>query len=216
MAAEEQETTVAPLSETTEGLEDLAVSDNGNTSPEEGAADADAAAAAAAASALEDNIARKGKNAYYYAHDKQKQTHVFKWDGKPEPALIAREKSSDDSPAKSFLKAPSFHYAKSNITSYAFLNEEKVVKLYITMEQVGDKCADDDIQLDWDESSMSLTVKNYKEGDQCLSFGKLTANITNAKYKLKKDKIIVTLSKEKEGVEWHTINDKGAPDHEVV
>ena len=171
--------------------------------------------AATNASALEDNIARKGKNAYYYAHDKQKQTHVFKWDGRPEPALISREKSNDDLPAK-FHKSASFHYAKSNITSYAFLNEDKTVKLYITMEEVGDKCTDDDIHLDWDQSSMSLTVKNYKDEEQCLSFGKLTANITDAKYKLKKDKIIVTLQKEKEGVEWHTINDKGTPDHELV
>jgi hypothetical protein len=26
----------------------------------------------------------------------------------------------------------------------------------------------------------------------------------------------LTLKKEKEGVEWHTINDKGTPDHELV
>jgi hypothetical protein len=49
-----------------------------------------------------------------------------------------------------------------------------------------------------------------------LSFGKLTGKIVEAKYKLKKDKIILTLKKEKEGVEWHTINDKGTPDHELV
>jgi hypothetical protein len=222
MASEQQQEETAsptPVEEATDDVEKLSVSsdkNNGTTATEVIAADK--------ASALEDNIAKKGKNAYYYAHDKQKQTHVFKWDGKPEPALIGREKSNDDLPlATKFKKSQSFNYAASNITSYAFLNEDKVVKLYITMEEVGDKCTDEDIQLDWDESSLSLTVKNYKKDDdtntnpdQCLSFGKLTANITDAQYKLKKDKIILTLRKEQQGVEWHTINDKGTPDHEVV
>jgi hypothetical protein len=213
MTAEEQQQST--IDEATGDVEKLGVSDaQGAVGRAEDETSAEATAAANA-SALEHNIASKGKNAYYYAHDKQKQTHVFKWDGKPEPALISREKSNDDLPKK-FIKASSFHYAKSNITSYAFLNEDKAVKLYISMEQVGDKCTDADVQLDWDESSMSLTVKNYKDEDQCLSFGKLTANIVDAKFKIKKDKIIVTLKKEKEGVEWHTINDKGAPDHEVV
>jgi hypothetical protein len=167
------------------------------------------------ASALQDNIARKGKNAYYFAHA-HKATGP-KWDGKAEPKLLMKHSlSAEEIMKESMKKAPSFHYAKSNITSYAFLNEEKVVKLYISMEEVGDKCTDDDIQLDWDDSSLSLVVKNYKEDDQCLSFGKLTGKIVHAKYRLKKDKIILTLTKEKEGVEWHTINDKGAPDHELV
>jgi hypothetical protein len=166
-------------------------------------------------SALQDNIARKGKNAYYFAHA-HKATGP-KWDGKAEPKLLNKSATSTEELMKeSMKKAPSFHYAKSNITSYAFLNEEKVVKLYITMEAVGEKCTDDDIQLEWDESSLSLVVKNYKDDDQCLSFGKLTGKIVEAKYKLKKDKIILTLKKEKEGVEWHTINDKGTPDHELV
>lgn len=56
-------------------------------------------------------------------------------------------------------------------------------------------------------------MKNYKEEDQVLSFGKLTANITSATYKKKENRIIVTLKKEKEG-DWHTINDKGTPDPE--
>jgi hypothetical protein len=84
------------------------------------------------------------------------------------------------------------------------------------MEDVGEKCTEDDVTLDWNESSFSLVVKNYKEEDQCLSFGKLSGKISDAKFKLKPNKIILTLNKEKEGVEWHTINDKGAPDHELV
>jgi hypothetical protein len=164
-------------------------------------------------SALRDNIARKGKNAYYFAHA-HKATGP-QWDGKAEPKLLNKQASMVDEEEK-MKKAPSFLYHKSNITSYAFLNEDKVVKLYLSMEDVGEKCTEDDVTLDWNESSFSLVVKNYKEEDQCLSFGKLSGKISDAKFKLKPNKIILTLNKEKEGVEWHTINDKGAPDHELV
>ena len=154
--------------------------------------------------------------------------------GKAEPRSLSKDDltalslDDPDELLKHSGKISSFAYHKSNITSYAFLNEEKVVKLYITLEGIGEQCKDDDIQLDWNETSMSLVIKNYhkptetppEDGkqveDRCLSFGRLTAKISHAKYKIKPDKIIITLKKENPGVEWHTINDKGAPDHEVV
>ncbi|KAL3893598.1 MAG: hypothetical protein SGARI_008069, partial [Bacillariaceae sp.] len=148
------------------------------------------------ASALRDNIARKGKNAYYFAHA-HKATGP-KWDGKAEPKLLKKQASTVDDEEKK-KQTPSFQYHKSNITSYAFLNEEKVVKLYLTMEEVGEKCQEEDITLDWNESSFSLVVKNYLEEEQCLSFGKLSGKISDAKFKLKPNKIILTLKKEKEG-----------------
>lgn len=159
-------------------------------------------------SALQDNIERKGKNAYYYAHGHK--ANGPKWDGKQEPKLLAKQESQHE------FKKPAFDYSKSNIRKYAFLDDGKVVKLYIDLEGVGDKCSDEDILLDFTETSMSLVVNNYKEEEaMILSFGKLTASIDNATCKKKKDKLIVTLTKTNEG-EWHTINDKGAPDHEMV
>jgi hypothetical protein len=175
-------------------------------------------------SALQDNIARKGKNAYYFAHAHKANGPT--WDGKAEPRLLQKHSSNYDdnnnnpttttSYGDLLKKAPSFLYHKSNITSYAFLNEEKVVKLYITMEEVGEQCTTDDICLDWDEQSFCLMVRNFKEEDHCLSFGKLSGKIVDATFKLKPNKIILTLTKEKEGVEWYTIADKGSPDHEFV
>ena len=197
------------------------MTDDGGVSPD-----------AASASALEDNIATKGNNSYYFAH--KHKANGPKWDGKAEPKSLSRDDMkalSLEDPTK-LLKEPgkvaSFAYHKSNITSYAFLNEEKVVKLYITMEGIGEQCTDEDVTLDWNESSLSLVIKNYRKPtttpaqdgtppeDRSLSFGRLTAKISHAKYRLKPDKIILTLKKEKPGDEWHTINDKGAPDHEVV
>jgi hypothetical protein len=161
-------------------------------------------------SALRENIERKGKNAYYYAHGHKADGP--KWDGKAEPKLLSRQSSVE---GHRVSKASSFEYYKSNITTYAFLDEAMKVKLYIDMEGVGEKCTGEDVQLDFTESSLSLVINNYKPQPQCLSFGKLTADIKNATFLKKKDRIVLTLTKAEEG-EWHTINDKGSPDHEVV
>jgi hypothetical protein len=161
-------------------------------------------------SALRENIEVKGKNAYYYAHG-HKATGP-KWDGKVEPKLLSRQSFVE---GHRVSKTASFEYYKSNITTYAFLDEGMKVKLYIDMEGVGEKCTGEDVQLDFTETSLSLVINNYKPQPQCLSFGKLTADIEKATFLKKKDRIILTLTKAEEG-EWHTINDKGTPDHEVV
>ena len=173
-------------------------------------------------SALRENIDSKGKNAYYYAHG-HKATGP-KWDGKVEPKLLSRQSSSsgvEGHGVSSHKTASSFEYYKSNITTYAFLDDETKVKLYIDMKGVGEKCTAEDIQLDFTETSLSLVVNNYKPEKQCLSFGKLFADIKNATFLKKKDRIILTLTKADAGASgeqqcWHTINDKGSPDHEVV
>jgi hypothetical protein len=174
-------------------------------------------------SALRENIDTKGKNAYYYAHG-HKATGP-QWDGKVEPKLLSTSGSSKSSnsvggaagaaaaaAAGLTPEGVSFeYYYQNNITKYAFLDDDKKVKLYIDMEGVGEKCTDQDITLDFTVSSLSLVVHNYKQSQpaQCLRFGKLTADIQNATFLKKKDKIILTLTKAVQGEEWHTINDKG-------
>lgn len=170
-------------------------------------------------SALHDNIERKGKNAYYYAHS-HKATGP-KWDGKAEPKLLSSSASSSHE-GHHLPTIKGYEYHKSNITKYAFLDDGPKLKLYIDMEGVGDACTDGDITLDYTDTSLCLVVNNYKKPgspdssddkppeEQCLSFGRLTGEITNATYRLKKDKIILTLTKSNEGEEWHTINDKGS------
>lgn len=160
-------------------------------------------------SALQDNIERKGKNAYYFAHA-HKSTGP-KWDGKQEPKLLAKQESQHHE-----FKKPAFDYSKSNIRKYAFLDEPNAVKLYIELEGIGETCSNEDIVLEYTSTSMSLVIQNYNPNEPlCLVFGKLTASIEDATWKKKKDKLIVTLTKTNEG-EWHTICDKGTPDHQVV
>lgn len=221
-----------------------------------------------AKSALQDNIESKGKNAYYFAH--AHKANGPKWDGKPQPRLLAKHSSSDvmknddSSPltadnnatnveqeagglqilsisdhSQSLIKGlkhgkSSFDFTKSNITKYAFLDEGKKVKIYIEMKGVGDLCNnEDDVQLDWNERSFSLKVFNYcvpsandtmgeeeKKDVQCLSFGRLHGSISKAIVKVKKDRIILTLSKKtdegEEPVEWPSIAQKGDDEHEIV
>jgi hypothetical protein len=193
-------------------------------------------AAAEKKSALQDNIDRRGTNAYYYAHSHRATGPA--WDGKAEPKLLATHQVQQ---GHKVLSRTAFDYAASNITTYAFLDDGPKVKLYIDLEGVGERCKDDDVTLDYAETSLCLKIANYHppatvvagatgavagEGDQseappappirCLCFARLSGSISSASFKLKANRIILTLAKTNAEEEWHTINDKGAPDHEVV
>ena len=170
-------------------------------------------------SALQDNLERKGKNAYYFAH--AHKANGPEWDGKVEPKLLSRHSSVEGHLVDAGTTAATFDYSKSNITTYSFLDDGSKVKLYIDMENVGELCSDDDVTLDYTSRSLSFTLQNYnaataKSSTQILRFGKLTGDISNATFRLKKDKVILTLTKSDETKVWHTINDKGQPEHEVV
>ena len=199
----------AEMNATNEEMENMQVSDA--SSPANEAQQDHLVDDARQMSALQDNIERKGKHAYYFAH--AHKANGPKWDGKIQPKLLSSSSNLEQTKPASVA---SFEYHKSNITSYAFSDEGTSVKLYIPLEGVGEKCTEENITLDWTEQSFCLVVNNYEDQSRCLSFGKLTDRITSANYKLKQDKVIVVLKKESEEKEWHTINDKGTPDHEIV
>jgi hypothetical protein len=170
-------------------------------------------------SALQDNLERKGSNAYYFAH--AHKANGPQWDGKVEPRLLSRHSSVEGHMVVAGTTAATFDYSKSNITTYSFLDDGIKVKLYIDMEGVGEICSDDDVTLDYTNRSLSFTLRNYnndatKNSPQILRFSRLTDDISNATFRLKKDKVILTLTKVDASKVWHTINDKGQPDHEVV
>lgn len=50
--------------------------------------------------------------------------------------------------------------AKSNITNYAFLDEDSKVKIYVNLPGVGD-CDDGNIALEYTARTLCLTIKNY-------------------------------------------------------
>ncbi|KAL9178657.1 hypothetical protein ACHAXT_001995 [Thalassiosira profunda] len=187
-------------------------------------------------SALRDNISQKGKNAYYYAH--AHRANGPEWDGKIEPRLLGTSSSNLSSAASStagssIASSKAALLAKSNITNYAFLNEEAKVKVYVNLPGVGE-CADEDISLEFTEQSLCLTVKNYvapaekakvevdalvadtapEEGggeetmgeDRFLAFAKLYGEIESATVKKKADKLILILKKKEAGKPWSSVN----------
>ena len=219
-------------------------------------------------SALQDNLDRKGKNAYYFAHA-HKATGPA-WDGKEQPKLLSSTKqgtttadttttsrTTTSSTIAATAKNPtgSFDMSNSTITTYAFLDDGRKVKLYVTLEHLDRILHDDDddddaIQLEWTTRSLSLIVRNYYDStttttttttgnrDATLRIARLAGDITKASVKrTPKQRLIVTLEKapivrttttateDDEDIDsgaapeyatWHTINDKGSPDHEVV
>jgi hypothetical protein len=90
-------------------------------------------------------------------------TTYSQWDGKIEPRLLSTSSSNISSNSITSIPASSKAelMSKSNITNYAFLNEETKVKIYIDLPGVGNCCQDADINLDYTDNSLSLTIKNY-------------------------------------------------------
>jgi hypothetical protein len=231
---------------TTEVAADVPPSAEAETMRSDSAAPSAAAAAAEATtkSALQDNIDRRGGNAYYYAHSHRATGPV--WDGKAEPKLLSKHAVQQGHKILSSSSSSStFDYAASNITTYAFLDDGPKVKLYVDLEGIGERCRDDDVTLDYAETSLCLKIANYippgvvapvavpattaaTSGDnasrietpqappvRCLCFSRLSGSISSASFKLKASRIMLTLVKSNPDEVWHTINDKGAPDHEV-
>ena len=137
-------------------------------------------------SALADNIDRKGRNAYYYAHAHKADGPV--WDMKPEPRLLKTEKVEGEKEAVVVARP---------ITDYAWEDQDKKVKIYVMFEGVGE-LSDDAVKLDFAENSFSLTVMGYKGENHKLTFATLFANIENATAKKKPNKFILTLFKTEE------------------
>lgn len=148
-------------------------------------------------SALEANIASKGKNAYYFAHS-HKATGP-KWDGKPQPRLLSKNSSllEDGTTSSSKSKKSSFD-DNSTIKNYSFCDETSKIKIYIPLVV----SSADDVVLENDCESFTLTATDVNNENKRLSFNKLFSTIEdNGKVIVKSDKIILVLTK-KEIKEW--------------
>lgn len=82
-------------------------------------------------SALQENISKKGKNAYYYAHGSKINGPA--WDGKEEPRLISVTTTEIVKVSKNVVKS---------FESFSWLDETRNVKVYVEFESATD--IDDD------------------------------------------------------------------------
>lgn len=86
------------------------------------------------ASALAENIAKKGNNAYYYAHGKKIDGPA--WDGKEQPRLLNVTEVQISAPKLAF----------TTLDSFSWLDGKKSVKIYIDFENA-DQVSDEHISL---------------------------------------------------------------------
>ena len=144
-----------------------------------------------------------------------------------EPKLLGRVNSTLSSSGSPGASAA--FDMKSNITSYAFLDDGPKVRLYVDLPGIQDACTagskngvgDDDetgapakVDLEWSKTSMCLLVKNYPRAgeERCLSFGRLHGEIEKGMVKIKKERLVVTLVKKGKKVEPKEEGDDGGED----
>ena len=165
------------------------------------AAEADAEEEAAA-NALRENIAKKGKNAYYYAH--AHNAAGPKWDGDPTPRLLEKKPSTaaDDGSGGDVVKP---------IKKYQWADETSKVKVYVPFGDngiTGKPLAEGGAEVTSTTDSVTLDVRTDDASRVTwqLSLAKLYDDIDGAKARVKSDKIILILNKPADkAFSWHDL-----------
>ena len=95
---------------------------------------------------------------------------------------------------------------KSTVGSYTFSDEGELVNIYLSMEDVGAKCLEQDIHLDWSERSLSIVVEKYEPKDLKFSLTKLAAEIIDARHEVEENNILLILTKKDSSFRWETVD----------
>ncbi len=146
-------------------------------------------------SALRDNIEKKGKNSYYYAHGPKIDGPV--WDGKEEPRLLSRTVSEEGSPRTRTSRA---------LTEYAWGDGKKIVTIYLDFQDA-ENIPDDIISLTTTSESVTFTLQNYNGVDYKLFIDNLTSEVSGATFKKKEGQFRIILKKLEESP-WFSLKKK--------
>mmetsp|Transcript_17252 Transcript_17252/g.28846 ORF Transcript_17252/g.28846 Transcript_17252/m.28846 type:complete len:163 (-) Transcript_17252:224-712(-) len=148
-------------------------------------------------SALKENLQRKGKNAYYYAHSHGADGP--EWDGKEEPRLLSVSETT---------KPPEDQIRKkvaTPIDSYGWSDGKKTVKILVDFENAID-LPDEHISLITTEVSVDFRIT--KDGkDYGLTISPLNESIESASFR-KKDSRVDIILKKKDAITWHELRKK--------
>jgi len=154
------------------------------------------------------------------------QANGPEWDGKVEPRLLGKEVSNTNNSGhlpRALRSLSSFDHS-SNITNYAFVNEDDKVKIYVDLPDVEVEYPNEEnVQLEFTKQSFALSlwkVNSFNDTeellgsqqsrmmcDKRLAFSKLFAPIESASLKRRKGKIVLTLVKS-ENTDWSSIGAK--------
>lgn len=134
-------------------------------------------------SALEASIQAKRDNSYYYAHQKK----ITGEEPAPLPVHVVLERAP----------APKAEVIES-IFNYQFLDDDRVVKVYLPLEGVGSKLTEADVSSQFDIKSFDVSVINYKPSRVLkLAVRELYGEVVPAEcgVKIMSNKITITLTK---------------------
>ncbi|GBG30130.1 Hypothetical Protein FCC1311_063502 [Hondaea fermentalgiana] len=146
-----------------EDCKDSSQTDNNNETSEAG--ETAAVDNGEAQNALQENIRREGKNAYYYAHASSRET-VKNYGGEP-PRIDPSEAEDADLPRKKI---------KNIVKRYSWADGKKTVKIYVPTEDL-----------------LPTQDMNGKDHELCLPV--LHSEISNASHKCKSDSVVITIRK---------------------
>ena len=148
--------------------------------------------------ALQDNIKRKGKNAYYYAHgDKRSEVDCPVYDSLP----LRLESTADPSSSSGseFVKP---------IKSYSWSDGKQSVCLYIPLDDLQD-LQESDIETTCNGCVFKLRLNHQHKGCHELVLNKLHDEVTDCKVKIKREKnVLVLLLKKQDPKPWYDLQVK--------
>ena len=141
--------------------------------------------------ALRENIGRKGNNAYYYAHGHRNNAPA--WDGDAEPKLLEKA-------------AVVREQRKLAITKYSWLDEDVKIRIYIPIDESEPRWQKPGaVTLECTDKSLTLVADL---GDEVHTFAvpALYDKIESGAFKVKANKIVVTLKKPKDSkFKWYDL-----------
>lgn len=140
--------------------------------------------------ALRDNIAKRGNNAYYYAHGHRNDAPA--WDGDPSPMKLETAAPAPREPRR------------HAITRYSWLDEDAKIRIYVPVDdarfQAPGACA-----LTWTERSVTLTA-DLGDDVHVFAVPTLYDKIEGATHRVKPNKIVITLKKPAESkFKWYDL-----------
>jgi choline-sulfatase len=139
--------------------------------------------------------------------EKETLPTAFRW-----PPKHTRYSQGFDHPPGGELKVPPRRNPREEeeeddddpIQSYTFSDEGECVSISLGMENIGTQCSKKDIELVIDEKSGSLVLvlQNFLPEPISLSFGRPYAEMTDVKYSLSDNELVLTMTKKDPGIEW--------------
>ncbi|KAH8049417.1 hypothetical protein JL722_11948 [Aureococcus anophagefferens] len=160
--------------------------------------------------ALQENIAKRGNNAYYYAHGHRNNAPA--WDGdaarspRPLRARAARSSTARARAEPKLLEKAEIvrERRKLAITKYSWLDEDTKIRIYIPIED-GRFQQPGAVSLECTDKSVTL-VADLGEEVHTFAVPQLYDKIESGAFKVKPNKIVVTLKKPKDSkFKWYDL-----------